>query len=68
MRKIIAMLVMAVFLLVWIVAAATIGSAITEWNGLIQVLFYVFAGIAWVLPLRPLFRWMNARETGRRAS
>jgi hypothetical protein len=26
-----------------------------------QALYYLVAGIAWVLPLRPLIRWMNRR-------
>lgn len=58
-RKPIAMLAVLGFLAVWIWAAASIGSAMTgapQWQ---QLGFYVIAGIGWVLPLRPVFAWMN---------
>ena len=28
-------------------------------NGLIEVIYYVVAGLAWVLPAMPLVRWMS---------
>jgi Protein of unknown function (DUF2842) len=28
-------------------------------NGVIEVIYYVVAGIAWVLPAMPLVRWMS---------
>lgn len=61
-RKPIAMLVMIAWLAAWIIAAATIGSAITGWPRWVQLAFYVLAGIGWVFPLRPLFAWMNRPE------
>ncbi|MEQ8559477.1 MAG: DUF2842 domain-containing protein [Henriciella sp.] len=63
MRKIIASLVMLAFLAVWIFLAGTIGTRLTEAPDWLQLVFYIFAGIAWVFPLRPLMRWMNAKES-----
>jgi len=63
LRKIIASLVMLAFLAVWIFLAGTIGTRLTEAPDWLQLVFYIFAGIAWVLPLRPLMRWMNAKES-----
>lgn len=63
MRKIIASLVMLAFLTVWIFLAGTIGTRLTEAPDWLQLVFYIFAGIAWVFPLRPLMRWMNAKES-----
>ena len=63
-RKPIAILAVLVWLFFWIVGASLLGSRMTDWNQLIQLLFYVIAGIGWIFPLRPLFRWMNANETG----
>ncbi|MEO1101605.1 MAG: DUF2842 domain-containing protein [Pseudomonadota bacterium] len=60
MRKPIAMIATILFLIVWAVAAATIGSAITDWPQLVQLVFYVVAGIGWVFPLKPLMAWMNS--------
>jgi len=59
-RKPIAILALFAVLIVWIVAAATIGSAITGAPGWIQLVFYVMAGFGWILPLRPVFLWMNS--------
>ena len=59
MRKLIAMLVMFVFLGAWIVGATTIGSSITGAPKWAQLLFYAVAGIGWAFPLKPLMLWMN---------
>ena len=29
------------------------------WPVLVQAIFYLMAGIAWILPLKPLLRWMK---------
>ena len=46
----------------WAVLVASLASHVGRWPVLIQAIFYLVAGIAWVFPLRPLLRWM---ETGR---
>ena len=46
----------------WAVLIASLASYVGRWPVLIQAIFYLIAGIAWVFPLRPLLRWM---ETGR---
>jgi hypothetical protein len=28
-------------------------------NGLVEVIYYVVAGLGWVLPAMPLIRWMS---------
>lgn len=47
---------------VWAVVIASLSHTIGQWPVLIQAGFYLLAGIAWILPLKPLLRWM---ETGR---
>jgi len=49
-------------ILVWAVIVASGSSLIggTPWPA--QALFYTVAGVIWILPLKPLLRWM---ETGR---
>jgi hypothetical protein len=46
----------------WAFLVASLAGSVGEWPILAQSLFYLVAGIAWVLPLKPLLRWM---ETGR---
>ena len=62
MRKIVTGIALLAFMAFWIVAAGTIGSHLTGTNQFVQLAFYVFAGIAWVFPLRPLLKWMNKAE------
>ena len=45
----------------WAVLVGSLAGTVGEWPVLLQALFYLIAGIAWVFPLRPLLRWM---ETG----
>ena len=45
----------------WAVLVASLSSVVGRWPILVQSLFYLVAGIAWILPLKPLLRWM---ETG----
>lgn len=44
---------------VLIVACANL---IAPWPILAQTLFYLVAGLAWLLPLKPLLVWMNKGE------
>lgn len=46
----------------WAVLIASLSGEVGQWPVLLQAIFYLFAGIAWILPLKPLLRWM---ETGR---
>ena len=46
----------------WCVLIASLSGRVGEWPVLAQGLFYLVAGIAWILPLKPLLQWM---ETGR---
>lgn len=48
-------------ILFWTVAVVSLSATVERWPGLVQAIFYLFTGIAWVLPLKPLLRWM---ETG----
>lgn len=62
MRKPVAVLVMLTFMALWIWGAGTVGSRLTEASGWLQLVYYVVAGFGWILPLRPLLKWMNANE------
>lgn len=46
----------------WSVLVVTASSLIAGLPWPVHLLYYVIAGIAWILPLKPLLRWM---ETGR---
>lgn len=56
--------VFAILLLIasWAVLIATFADSISGWPILVQSLFYLVTGLVWIVPLKPLLRWM---ETGR---
>ena len=46
----------------WCVAVASAASLIAHLPWPVHALYYLVAGLAWILPLKPLLRWM---ETGK---
>lgn len=58
-RKLIGAVVLLLFLLIYAMAVASIGAGrVTEASPLLQLLYFVVAGLAWVLPAGLLLRWM----------
>lgn len=49
-------------ILAWAFGVGSLAPTVGGWPVLAQGVFYLVAGIAWILPLKPLLRWM---ETGR---
>jgi hypothetical protein len=44
-------------IIVWAVLVATFAGQIGRLPILVQALFYLIVGIAWIAPLKPLLRW-----------
>ena len=49
-------------IIVWAILVASLSGFVGRWPILLQALFYLIAGIAWIAPLKPLLRWS---QTGR---
>lgn len=60
-RKPVGMFIILALILVWVVLIASFSATIGAWHWAIQLVVYLVAGIVWILPLKPLLRWM---ETG----
>lgn len=60
-RRIIGLLIVSIFLLIYIGIAAQIGNFFVDKNMFINIIFFIFAGLIWVLPLKPLFNWMRTK-------
>ena len=59
-RKFIGTLALLVLVVVWSLLGMTVAQ--TPWlanSGLLQAIFYVVAGIGWVLPAMPIISWMS---------
>ena len=46
----------------WAALVASLAVFVEKWPVLVQALFYLVAGVAWIAPMKPVLRWM---ETGR---
>jgi predicted membrane channel-forming protein YqfA (hemolysin III family) len=60
-RKPAGVLMMLAGLAVYAVLIASLSGWIGKAPVLVQAVFYLIAGIVWVLPLKPLLRWMESR-------
>ncbi|MEH3048026.1 DUF2842 domain-containing protein [Sphingomonas adhaesiva] len=61
-RKPAGMLLILLLIAIWCVGIVSLSATVGQWHWLVQLVFYVVAGIVWITPLKPLLRWM---ETGR---
>ncbi|MEZ5955003.1 MAG: DUF2842 domain-containing protein [Hyphomonas sp.] len=59
MRKPATAILLLLWMGFWIVAAVTVGGLIAGWPHWAHLIYYVVAGIGWIIPLKPLFAWMN---------
>ena len=60
-RKAVAIAAIMLLIAVWALLVASLSVTVGGWPALVQALFYLFMGIAWIIPLKPLIRWS---ETG----
>jgi hypothetical protein len=64
-RKLVGTLAMVVFIIVYaLVAMALLQGRIADLPKGLQIAAYALLGIAWVLPIMPLIRWMETRRPG----
>ena len=65
-RNGVGMLLILLLIAVWSVAVATLAPFVARLPFLVEMLFYVVAGIAWIVPVRPLLRWTATGNWRRR--
>lgn len=70
LRKFIGTCITLVFVCAYALAAMTVAQTdhIRNANGLLQGLFFCVVGLAWILPLMPLIRWMERAGATERAA
>ena len=58
-RKLIGTVALLLLVAVWALLAMAVAQfALRSANGFVAALYYVVAGLGWVLPAMPLVRWM----------
>jgi hypothetical protein len=54
-------LIILSLILIWAVLVASLARIVGKWPIFVQGAFYLVVGIVWIVPLKPLIRWI---ETG----
>jgi predicted membrane channel-forming protein YqfA (hemolysin III family) len=58
-RKPAGILLILLLIALWAVIVATVADALGGLPWPLKALFFVVAGLVWILPLKPLLRWME---------
>lgn len=58
-------LILLVWMLAYIGVAAVVGDRVAQEHWGWKLLYFPVVGLAWVLPLKPLLRWMHANDIRR---
>lgn len=62
-RKLIGAVLLLVLVIVWsLIAVAVAQAPVLNDNRGWQFVFYIVAGLGWVLPAMPLIRWMSRKD------
>lgn len=60
-RKLAGIALILLLILLWAAFVAALAPVVGKWPVLVQAPYYLFMGIVWIIPLKPLIRWI---ETG----
>jgi len=60
-RKLAGIALILLLIVGWVAFVASLAPFVGKWPALAQAPYYLFMGVAWVIPLKPLIRWI---ETG----
>ena len=58
-RKLVGIALILLVIVVWAAFVASLAQIVGKWPILLQALFYLVMGLAWILPLKPLIRWIQ---------
>ena len=45
-------------IVVWATFVASLARTVGQWPILVQAIYYLIMGIVWIIPLKPLVRWI----------
>ena len=61
-RKLAGIALILLLIVFWAAFVASLAPLVGRWPVLVQAPFYLVMGLAWIIPLKPLVRWI---ESGR---
>jgi predicted membrane channel-forming protein YqfA (hemolysin III family) len=58
-RKLVGIAAIMLLILVWTAFVASMARVVGSWPVLVQAPFYLVMGLVWIIPLKPLVRWIQ---------
>ena len=58
-RKLFGVTLILMLIVVWAAFVASMARIVGGWPILLQAAFYLVMGLAWIIPLKPLVRWIQ---------
>jgi Protein of unknown function (DUF2842) len=58
-RKLIGIALILLLILIWAAFVASLAQVVGRWPVLAQAPFYLVMGTIWIIPLKPLVRWIQ---------
>jgi hypothetical protein len=66
LRKLIGAIALIILVVTWALIAMALAQApAIRANGMLEVIYYVVAGLGWILPAMPLIAWMSRPDVRR---
>ena len=60
LRKLAGIALILVLIALWATFVASLAPFVGHWPVIVQALFYLTMGLAWIVPLKPLVRWIES--------
>jgi predicted membrane channel-forming protein YqfA (hemolysin III family) len=61
-RKLAGIALILLLIALWAAFVASLAPFVGRWPVLVQAPFYLVMGLAWILPLKPLVRWIESGQ------
>ena len=61
-RKLFGIAAVLLLIVLWAAFVASLAPIASRWPILVQAPYYLFMGVAWIAPLKPLIRWSQTGE------
>jgi predicted membrane channel-forming protein YqfA (hemolysin III family) len=58
-RKLVGTALILLVIALWAAFVASLARVVGGWPVLVQAPYYLIMGLAWIIPLKPLVRWMQ---------
>jgi hypothetical protein len=59
-RKLAGIGLILLLIVLWAAFVASLARVVGKWPILVQAPYYLFMGVVWVIPLKPLIRWSES--------